>query len=97
VAKGEADAAPQAGVRRQDGRVSQALSDILGFKLAFYDNGQVRVESQYDLGAAFALRPAARTGSNGNGNVGAGAARMQLVEQGVGVKAFYNFYWMLGR
>jgi len=36
----------------------EALSAILGVKVAFYDNGQVRVTSQYDLGAAFILQPA---------------------------------------
>jgi mitotic spindle assembly checkpoint protein MAD1 len=29
----------------------EALSAILGVKVAFYDNGQVQVTSQYDLGA----------------------------------------------
>jgi len=57
----------------------EALSAILGVKLAFYDNGQVRVTSQYDLGAAFVFQPAIRSGE------GAGTgARMQLVAQGEG-------------
>lgn len=57
----------------------EALSAILGVKLAFYDNGQVRVTSQYDLGAAFVFQPATRSGE------GAGTgARMQLVAQGEG-------------
>ncbi|KAI0260570.1 spindle assembly checkpoint component Mad1, partial [Gloeopeniophorella convolvens] len=56
----------------------EALGAILGVKLAFYDNGQVRVTSQYDLGAAFVFQPA-------KGGGGAeGGARMQLVAQGEG-------------
>ena len=55
----------------------EALSAILGVKVAFYDNGQVRVTSQYDLGAAFVFQPA-------KDSTGAGAARMQLVAQGEG-------------
>ncbi|KAI9432343.1 mitotic checkpoint protein-domain-containing protein [Lactarius indigo] len=55
----------------------EALSAILGVKLAFYDNGQVRVTSQYDLGAAFVFQPARKDG-------GGGGARMQLVAQGEG-------------
>ncbi|KAI9510349.1 MAD-domain-containing protein [Russula earlei] len=58
----------------------EALSAILGVKLAFYDNGQVRVTSQYDLGAAFVFQPAPRSAGSGGG----GAARMQLVAQGEG-------------
>ncbi|KAI9452687.1 MAD-domain-containing protein [Lactarius psammicola] len=56
----------------------EALSAILGVKLAFYDNGQVRVTSQYDLGAAFVFQPAPKGGGGGGG------ARMQLVAQGEG-------------
>jgi mitotic spindle assembly checkpoint protein MAD1 len=59
----------------------EALSAILGIKVAFYDNGQVRVTSQYDLGAAFVFQPAPR-GAGKDGNTG--AARMQLVAQGEG-------------
>ncbi|KAH9957583.1 hypothetical protein BC827DRAFT_1224448 [Russula dissimulans] len=63
----------------------EALSAILGVKVAFYDNGQVRVTSQYDLGAAFVFQPAPRDRSSGSGSGdGAGAARMQLVAQGEG-------------
>jgi len=61
----------------------EALSAILGIKVAFYDNGQVRVTSQYDLGAAFVFQPSPRdrdAAKDGN----AGAARMQLVAQGEG-------------
>ena len=56
----------------------EALSAILGVKLAFYDNGQIRVTSQYDLGAAFVFQPAPKDGGGGGG------ARMQLVAQGEG-------------
>ena len=59
----------------------EALSAILGVKLAFYDNGQVRVTSQYDLGAAFVFQPAARSSEGAGGGNG---ARMQLVAQGEG-------------
>jgi mitotic spindle assembly checkpoint protein MAD1 len=59
----------------------EALSAILGVKVAFYDNGQVRVTSQYDLGAAFVFQPAPR---NGSGAAGGGGAKMQLVAQGEG-------------
>jgi len=59
----------------------EALSAILGVKVAFYDNGQVRVTSQYDLGAAFVFQPAKDNTGTG---AGAGAARMQLVAQGEG-------------
>jgi mitotic spindle assembly checkpoint protein MAD1 len=58
----------------------EALSAILGVKIAFYDNGQVRVTSQYDLGAAFVFQPALGGGTSGGG----GGARMQLVAQGEG-------------
>jgi mitotic spindle assembly checkpoint protein MAD1 len=61
----------------------EALSAILGVKLAFYDNGQVRVTSQYDLGAAFVFQPARTTPSGEGAGAGAGA-RMQLVAQGEG-------------
>ncbi|KAI0294902.1 mitotic checkpoint protein-domain-containing protein [Multifurca ochricompacta] len=60
----------------------ETLSAILGVKIAFYDNGQVRVTSQYDLGAAFVFQPA--RGGGGSGGSGTGAARMQLVAQGEG-------------
>jgi mitotic spindle assembly checkpoint protein MAD1 len=58
----------------------EALSAILGVKLAFYDNGQVRVTSQYDLGAAFVFQPAKASSGDGAGT----GARMQLVAQGEG-------------
>jgi mitotic spindle assembly checkpoint protein MAD1 len=58
----------------------EALAAILGVKVAFYDNGQVRVTSQYDLGAAFVFQPAPKDGAGGGG----GGARMQLVAQGEG-------------
>jgi mitotic spindle assembly checkpoint protein MAD1 len=68
----------------------EALSAILGVKVAFYDNGQARVTSQYDLGAAFVFQPAPRdaakdgVGGGGGGGGSSGAARMQLVAQGEG-------------
>jgi len=57
-----------------------AVASILGVKLAFYPNGQVRVTSHFDLNAAFVFQP---TGPAG-GNEGAGGMRMQLVAQGDG-------------
>lgn len=35
----------------------EAIASILGVKLAFYPNGQVRVTSQFDLNAAFVFQP----------------------------------------
>lgn len=52
----------------------EAIASILGLKLAFYPNGQVRVTSIYDLSASFVFQPP----PNGDG------ARMQLVAQGEG-------------
>ena len=64
----------------------EALSAILGVKVAFYDNRQVRVTSQYDLGTAFVFRPVPRDGAKDGacGGGSSGAARMQLVAQGEG-------------
>ncbi|KAI0739854.1 spindle assembly checkpoint component Mad1 [Daedaleopsis nitida] len=52
----------------------EAIASILGVKLAFYPNGQVRVTSQFDLNAAFVFQP------NGQGE----KMKMQLVAQGEG-------------
>ena len=52
----------------------EATASILGVKLTFYPNGQVRVTSQYDLNAAFVFQP---TKDNDG-------MRMQLVAQGDG-------------
>ena len=60
----------------------KALSAVLGIKVAFYDNGQVRITSQYNLGAAFVFQPAPRDRTCVGGS--SGAARMQLVAQGEG-------------
>ncbi|TCD71053.1 coiled-coil domain-containing protein mad1 [Steccherinum ochraceum] len=53
----------------------EAIASILGLKLAFYPNGQVRVTSQYDLSAAFVFQPS-KSGKEG--------MTMQLVAQGEG-------------
>ncbi|CCM00208.1 uncharacterized protein FIBRA_02236 [Fibroporia radiculosa] len=53
----------------------EAIASILGVKLAFYPNGQVRVTSQFDLNAAFVFQP---TGAGEDG------MKMQLVAQGEG-------------
>lgn len=55
----------------------ETIASILGLKLAFYPNGQVRVTSVYDLSASFVFQPAPKSES------GAGA-RMQLIAQGEG-------------
>ncbi|KAF9466670.1 spindle assembly checkpoint component Mad1 [Collybia nuda] len=52
----------------------EAIASILGLKLAFYPNGQVRVTSVYDLCASFVFQPTSK--SEG--------AKMQLVAQGEG-------------
>ncbi|KAA1476387.1 hypothetical protein DENSPDRAFT_867280 [Dentipellis sp. KUC8613] len=66
-----------------------AIASIMGVKLAFYPNGQVRVTSQYDLNASFVFQPARKSKSAAlDASAGAGAspggARMQLVAQGEG-------------
>ncbi|KAI0317816.1 MAD-domain-containing protein [Amylostereum chailletii] len=53
----------------------EAIASIMGVKLAFYPNGQVRITSQYDLNASFVFQP---TSSKTEG------ARMQLIAQGEG-------------
>jgi mitotic spindle assembly checkpoint protein MAD1 len=65
----------------------EALSAILGVKVALHDNGQVRVASQYDLGAAFVFQPAPRDAAKDSVRNNSGAARMQLVAQGEGGRA----------
>ena len=66
----------------------EVLSAILGVKVAFYDNRQVRVALQYDLSAVFVFQPAPWDPATKDGCGGSssnwGAARMQLVEQGGG-------------
>ncbi|KAK0446232.1 spindle assembly checkpoint component Mad1 [Armillaria borealis] len=52
----------------------EAIASILGVKLAFYPNGQVRVTSLYDLNASFVFSP----------EKGASGVNMQLVAQGEG-------------
>jgi mitotic spindle assembly checkpoint protein MAD1 len=52
----------------------ESITSILGLRLAFYDNGQVRVTSVYDLNAAFVFQLT----SNAEG------VNMQLVAQGEG-------------
>ena len=52
----------------------EAITSILGVKLAFHPNGEVRVTSQYDLNAAFVFQP------NGKGE----DMKMQLVATGEG-------------
>lgn len=56
----------------------EAITSLLGFKLAFYPNGQVRMTSIYDLSASFVFQPPNKTNADGND------ARLQLVAQGEG-------------
>lgn len=68
-----------------------AVSAIMGIKLAFYPNGQVRVTSQYDLNASFIFKPSkappnpikASINTHGPGN-SEGSMSMSLVAQGEG-------------
>lgn len=74
----------------------EAIASILGLKLAFYPNGQVRVTSVYDLGASFIFQPLPSSSSSalpGGASTGAGVGgpgggppgmKMQLVAQGEG-------------
>jgi mitotic spindle assembly checkpoint protein MAD1 len=61
---------------------------ILGVKVAFHDNGEVRATSQYHLGAAVVLQPTPRVAdtkdSGGGGSSNSGVARMHLVVHGEG-------------
>ncbi|KAG5645277.1 hypothetical protein DXG03_006579 [Asterophora parasitica] len=60
-----------------------AIASVLGVKLSFKPNGQVRVTSVYDLCASFVFQPASN--ANGGGSNGGGQEmRMQLVAQGDG-------------
>ncbi|KIY68425.1 MAD-domain-containing protein [Cylindrobasidium torrendii FP15055 ss-10] len=52
----------------------EAIESILGVRLAFYQNGQVRVTSSFDLRASFVFSPGA-----------GGGGKMQLVAHGDGV------------
>src|SRR6266851_3327996 len=63
----------------------EVLSEIVGVNVVFSDNGQVRVTSQYDLGAAFVFQPAQRDAATKHGGTrNSRAAQMQLVAQGEG-------------
>jgi mitotic spindle assembly checkpoint protein MAD1 len=62
----------------------EALSAILGVKVAFYDNGQVRVTSQYDLGAA--LQVEARAGDGW----GRGVMRLRRVVESTKEGLFFD-------
>ncbi|KAF8629030.1 hypothetical protein AX15_003591 [Amanita polypyramis BW_CC] len=57
----------------------EAIASILGVKLAFYPNGQVRMTSMYDLGASFVFQPIKSTSQEMSEGM-----RMQLVAQGEG-------------
>ncbi|KAF8057419.1 MAD-domain-containing protein [Lyophyllum atratum] len=62
-----------------------AIASILGVKLVFVPNGQVRVTSVYDLYASFVFQPTPSSPSpNNTQNQGGQQMRMQLVAQGEG-------------
>ena len=43
--------------KAKSAELREATASILGVKLTFYPNGQVRVTSQYDLNTAFVFQP----------------------------------------
>lgn len=57
----------------------EAIEAILGIKLAFSPNGQVRVTSLYDLSAAFVFKP---TASGPNKHSNGDDTKMQLIATG---------------
>jgi len=59
----------------------EALSAILSVKVAFYNNRQVRVTLQYDLGTAFVFQPALWDAAKDSVGNNSGVAQMQLVAQ----------------
>jgi mitotic spindle assembly checkpoint protein MAD1 len=59
----------------------EAIAAILGVKLAFYPNGQVRATSVFDLNASFVFQPSS---SSAEGAAGGREMKMQLVAQGEG-------------
>ncbi|KAK7696454.1 hypothetical protein QCA50_001111 [Cerrena zonata] len=60
-----------------------AIASILGVKLAFYPNGQVRVTSQFDLNAAFVFQPT-KVSSGAASSANSQAMTMKLVAKGDG-------------
>lgn len=68
----------------------EAIASILGVKLAFYPNGQVRVTSQFDLNAAFVFQPTKPSSSSSRSqhrqqpDNSDGGMTMQLIAQGEG-------------
>ena len=61
----------------------EAITSILGVKLAFHPNGEVRVTSQYDLNAAFVFRPP-KASSGAASSANSQAMTVQLVAKGDG-------------
>ncbi|CAL1701807.1 unnamed protein product [Somion occarium] len=62
----------------------EAIASILGVKLAFYPNGQVRVTSQFDLNAAFVFQPTKPPSASSLGKSNSEAMTMKLVAKGEG-------------
>ena len=54
----------------------EAMSSILGFKVHFFSNGQVKVTSQYDLNTSFVFQPTGKEQDDDDGT------KMQLVGAG---------------
>jgi len=54
----------------------EAMSAILGFKVHFFSNGQVKVTSQYDLNTSFVFQPTGKKEDDDDGT------KMQLVGAG---------------
>lgn len=61
-----------------------AIASILGVKLAFYPNGQVRVTSQFDLNAAFVFQPTKVLSNSASSSANSQAMTMKLVATGEG-------------
>jgi mitotic spindle assembly checkpoint protein MAD1 len=54
----------------------ETMSSILGYKVHFYSNGQVRVTSQYDVNTSFVFQPTGKEEDDEDGTT------MQLVRGG---------------
>jgi mitotic spindle assembly checkpoint protein MAD1 len=67
----------------KSGEFRDAIGSILGIRLAFYPNGQVRLTSVYDPNASFVFQ---HTSNNDKGSSGTSGnnVKMQLVAQGEG-------------
>ncbi|KAI0074913.1 hypothetical protein K474DRAFT_1664924 [Panus rudis PR-1116 ss-1] len=62
----------------------EAIASILGVKLAFYPNGQVRVTSVFDLNAAFVFQPSKSSNASSTSSNKDGKMTMKLIALGEG-------------